>query len=298
MGDPVCAGGIQDNISESINPGLNNPDCTGTNMYFAAGPYQSSGAIEGITTVSVNTTGLANITASASPQLAWLTNDYVSPTLAPTSGSGCATGTISIDTGANQECVTPLSLGNSVVTDGGMAATSDILTTTSSDPFQPWMVGLNISVSGAGNAACTSVLNTGIASYQSSGQVTLTTASKCTSTDSSATVTIQGNQTGLYAVFTRSHTAPFCVLYNVTAAEVALTGNTACSGITDGSGAITLANGTNTNVSAYNYLQYMYQIQGTGSDLTGQVCTRWNERESTWRKSGSCPCRGTNQSKS
>src|SRR5208337_1120654 len=29
-------------------------------------------------------------------------------------------------------------------------------------------------------------------------------------------------------------------------------------------------------------------------DLTGQVCTRWNERESTWRKSGSCPCRGTN----
>src|SRR5208337_3841271 len=103
MGDPVCAGGIQDNISESINPGLNNPDCTGTNMYFAAGPYQSSGAIEGITTVSVNTTGLANITASASPQLAWLTNDYVSPTLAPTSGSGnCPSGRISIDTGAAQ----------------------------------------------------------------------------------------------------------------------------------------------------------------------------------------------------
>jgi hypothetical protein len=33
-------------------------------------------------------------------------------------------------------------------------------------------------------------------------------------------------------------------------------------------------------------------------DLTGQICTRWNERESTWRKHGSCPSRGTNQSKS
>src|SRR3974390_976713 len=33
-------------------------------------------------------------------------------------------------------------------------------------------------------------------------------------------------------------------------------------------------------------------------DLTGKVCTRWNERESTWRKSGSCPSRGTSQSKS
>jgi hypothetical protein len=33
-------------------------------------------------------------------------------------------------------------------------------------------------------------------------------------------------------------------------------------------------------------------------DLTGDFCTKWNERESTWRKSGSCRCRGTNQSKS
>ena len=33
-------------------------------------------------------------------------------------------------------------------------------------------------------------------------------------------------------------------------------------------------------------------------DVTGQFCTKWNERESTWRKNGSCPSRGTNQSKS
>jgi uncharacterized protein with ParB-like and HNH nuclease domain len=34
------------------------------------------------------------------------------------------------------------------------------------------------------------------------------------------------------------------------------------------------------------------------SDLTGKSCTKWNERESTWRKSGSCQSRGTSQSKS
>jgi len=33
-------------------------------------------------------------------------------------------------------------------------------------------------------------------------------------------------------------------------------------------------------------------------DLTGNICTKWNERESTWRKSGSCQSRGTNQSRS
>ena len=37
---------------------------------------------------------------------------------------------------------------------------------------------------------------------------------------------------------------------------------------------------------------------GSTIDLTGDFCTRWNERESTWRKSWSCQCRGTSQSKS
>jgi hypothetical protein len=33
-------------------------------------------------------------------------------------------------------------------------------------------------------------------------------------------------------------------------------------------------------------------------DVTGDFCTKWNERESTWRKSGSCQSRGTSQSRS
>src|SRR5271170_4169776 len=34
------------------------------------------------------------------------------------------------------------------------------------------------------------------------------------------------------------------------------------------------------------------------TDVTGEICTRWNERESTWRKSGSCQSKGTSQSRS
>ncbi len=34
------------------------------------------------------------------------------------------------------------------------------------------------------------------------------------------------------------------------------------------------------------------------NDVTGDFCTRWNERESTWRESGSCQSRGTSQSRS
>ena len=38
--------------------------------------------------------------------------------------------------------------------------------------------------------------------------------------------------------------------------------------------------------------------QASEVDVTGEICTKWNERESTWRKSGSCQSRGTNQSRS
>jgi hypothetical protein len=39
-------------------------------------------------------------------------------------------------------------------------------------------------------------------------------------------------------------------------------------------------------------------LSASRSDVTGKICTKWNERESTWRKSGSCQSRGTSQSRS
>jgi hypothetical protein len=51
------------------------------------------------------------------------------------------------------------------------------------------------------------------------------------------------------------------------------------------------------NFSVNNYA-YSANYQYPDSDLTGEICTKWNERESTWRKSGACRSRGTSQSRS
>ena len=97
--------GMQDNCSASVtDPRIDNYDLTGQNMSFACGPANTSGVITGITTLSVNTTTLSAITASSSAQLVNLVNGYVSPTL-----GGSSSSVITIDTGANQETVTPLS---------------------------------------------------------------------------------------------------------------------------------------------------------------------------------------------
>jgi hypothetical protein len=81
------------------------------------------------------------------------------------------------------------------------------------------------------------------------------------------------NQSGLCAVFTKNHAAGVCVLYNVTAAEVAATGNTECYGSGNGTGNFTLANGTATNVSQYNYLRYMVQLTMQTASPVIQLCS-------------------------
>jgi CRP/FNR family transcriptional regulator, cyclic AMP receptor protein len=40
------------------------------------------------------------------------------------------------------------------------------------------------------------------------------------------------------------------------------------------------------------------ELMQIDTDVTGTICTKWNERESTWRKSGSCQSRGISQSRS
>jgi hypothetical protein len=114
----VGAGGIQDNVSASVNPGLNNPDLTGGNMYYVNGPSNGNGTgspcnqpntICGVTTVSVNTLTLGPIAIGT--QLVNLKNGYLSPTLcgATTCTSGLTGITqVTVDTGGNQETVTPL----------------------------------------------------------------------------------------------------------------------------------------------------------------------------------------------
>jgi len=270
MSQPLCRGGLQKNLAISTNPGMNNSDCTGTNMYFELGPTNSSGNILGITTVSVNTTGVVSITANASAQVLPLANGFVSPTLAPNGATGtpgptnCPSGEIQVDTGSSAECVTPIANGNTALAGTGSMTSGSAILTDSSNPFTPGMVGLPITVSDAGSAGGTATLSSSVYSYQNDGQVTLVDTAKASVTGQ--TITMGGNQIGLYGVFANSHTAPFCVLYNVTAADVALTGNSACIGQTNGTGAFTFANGTATNVSAYNYAQYMILLTSQATD--------------------------------
>jgi len=191
MSEPVCAGGIQDNIPGSTNIGLQNADCTGTNMYYQNGVQNpctttcsTTGTITGITTVSVNTTTLCPIpnstpttlcpAASGGNLLVALANGYVSATTAPTttgSNNGCTAGEIYIDDPGNTECL-PL-------------------------------------VSGV-------------------------------------------NQTGMLVTPTlKTHAAGVTVIYIPDSGA--------------GSGSFTLANGTAKTISAYNYLQYMPQLQCSAS---------------------------------
>jgi glycerol uptake facilitator-like aquaporin len=62
--------------------------------------------------------------------------------------------------------------------------------------------------------------------------------------------------------------------------------------------AVTLADALERGIPWPEAVAYMLVQCAGGIDVTGKLCTRWNERESTWRKSGSCQSRGTNQSKS
>ena len=101
--EPVCDGGVQDNIPTSLNIRISNPDCTGQNMYYELAPSNSSGVISGITTLSANTTILSAVTLSGSPQLVPLANGYVSP------GNSYI-----VDSGGSQETVVGVSGVNQV----------------------------------------------------------------------------------------------------------------------------------------------------------------------------------------
>jgi stage V sporulation protein SpoVS len=102
QGQTVGSHGIQDNCFPSATDiGLNNPDLTGTNMYFACGPTNVAGVISGITTLSTNTATLAAITAGAAVQCVALANGYVAPGVPE-----------AVDIGANQEIVSTVSAVN------------------------------------------------------------------------------------------------------------------------------------------------------------------------------------------
>jgi hypothetical protein len=110
MNMPVCDGGLVDNTPEvptGTRPRISNPNCDGSNMSYELGPSNNQGVISGITTVAVNTVLWGAVTSTGF-QCIPLRDGYVSSTLVPTttaSNNSCSSGSLSIDTGGNQECV-------------------------------------------------------------------------------------------------------------------------------------------------------------------------------------------------
>jgi hypothetical protein len=131
--------------------------------------------------------------------------------------------------------------GVSLATNGAMATTNLKVVTSASNPFTPSQVGAAIAISKAGNAGQTLPLYSTVASYQSAGQITLSTSAAITSALASATITLLGNyaNSGTSTAGSLSESGfdfviPFMVDINVTEVDVNYTlGGTAPTAVMD-----------------------------------------------------------------
>jgi hypothetical protein len=273
MPEPVCDGGLLDNTPEvpsTANPRIDNADCTGTNMYYDLGMQNIAGLITGRTTVSINTTTLTAVTCGTYPcaQLVPLNNDYVSPVLV----NG---GSITVDTGVNQETVTPIGApgsGTSLSATISSASTSGACTiaapcteTILISPTLNAPVGTQIGVTGLLPVACNgtfyvSAVGSGTLSFLNGGAACTSPAPAPSPVVALAVI---ANQSGLYASFLFPHPAGTCVVYNLGPSS-GLTfplNPGACGNIVNGTGLFSLANGVQAQVAKYNYRQYMPEIE-------------------------------------
>jgi len=328
IGQPVCAHGIQDNLPSSTAIGLNNPDCTGQNMYYALGPQTTATAAT--TGVSASMSGtiatftLVSGTFPFSPgqivhggnkfsyngyQATWQILTVAGGTMTATScmegpslcqqnlppDNNTVINTISVDTnneGSGYHAGDTLS----VIQAGGSGGTVNVSTVDSNGAITKiklvnggsgYSVANGVTLSGGnGNGAeaditavggigtltpegtitgiitlsahtttllavPSSLLNVPIQIPLANGYVSPANSYVVDSGGNQETVIAQAgpNQTGLYAVFTKPHAAGVPVTYDV--------------------GDFTLADGTVTSTSAYNDLQYMWQVSGSGANPNG-----------------------------
>ena len=117
--------------------------------------------------------------------------------------------------------------GTTLGTDGAMSATGVKVLTSATGAFTAAMVGAQVSVSTAGNAAGSIPLFTTIASYQSATQVTLAAGSVKTAAVSGATIVLTGNYQNAGSATAPAGfdiVIPFEVDMNVSRCDVVTTG--------------------------------------------------------------------------
>ena len=246
-GRTVCAHGMQDNLATSADIGLHNPDCSGQNMYYELAP-QSTAVDAGGSGVSASMSGTTATFTLASGSFpasftvgnivnggGFIPNGYRTDWRILTGGAGTGTMTAtSCPYVSSPACLG--GLGSSTAT--GTLSSQFILTgiTTLSTNTTTLAAVTSAEVS-AGIPVLISLAN---------GYVTPGVAYTMDTGSNQETVTpVSGpNQSGMWATFTKAHAFGVPVTYNV--------------------GPFTLANGTATNTSNYNDLQYMWQVTDTG----------------------------------
>jgi hypothetical protein len=249
-GQTVCAHGIQDNIAEATDIGIDNPDCTGQNMHYDLGPTNISSTSSEQTNASmVGSTATFTLTSGTFPSTFTAGNLIKGSSFVPTGynaiwliqsgGAGSASLTAEAYGCLAPNGICTSGLGSTTDTGaltpdgviGGVATlsvnTTTLLPVSSSELNTPILMPL---ANGYVSQGIPLVVDTG------ANQETVTTASG-------------PNQKGAWTTFTKVHAAGVPVTYNV--------------------GNFTLANGVATNTANYNDVQYMWQVTGAGADASG-----------------------------
>ncbi len=241
-GTIVCAHGMQDNISEATDIGLDNPDCTGQNMYYELGAQNAlPTGTSGVSASMSGTTATFTLSSGTFPPnftvgqivmgSGFSVTGYNAVWQILSGGAGTASSTaMACISGSCPIIALATATGGTLTPDGTIAG----ITTLSSDtttllPVSSSMLGENVLVP----------LANGYVSPGNSYTVD-------TGTNQESVVAQSGeNQKGLYATFSKVHAAGVPVSYNA--------------------GAFTLQNGAAANTSSYDDLQYLWQVTGGGT---------------------------------
>ena len=266
LGRTVCAHGVQDNLASSSDIGLENPDCSGQNMYYDLGPTQTaadSGSGTGANCVSASMSGstatftlvsgthcnptwpgsfVPGAIVQAAASAAFVPAAYKTYWQILSGGSGTATFTAqSCSYGATQTCLS--GLGNSTtsgeIQNQNIIAGETTLSVNTTTLLPVTVTGSNIVIPLANG-------------YVSPG-VALTVD---TGANQETVTTVSGpNQIGMLATFTKTHASGVAVTY--------------CA-----AGCVyTLANGQTINTASYNDLEYMWQVSTTGETTPSALTT-------------------------
>ena len=275
-GQTVGAHGIQDNcFASATDIGIENPDLTGENMYYACGPTSlpadtGSGTGTGCVSASMSgTTATFTLVSSSGCNTVWPASFTVGNIISGGSfvpsgynnvnwtilsgGAGSVSFTAqSCPYVASPTCVS--GLATTASTGYGDMQTENIITgiTTLSVTTTTLQAVTSAEVS-AGIPILVPLANGFVSPC---GWPSCANISLAVDTGGSAETVIPlpgANQIGIWAIFTKTHAFGVAVTYNV--------------------GSFTLANGTSTNTSNYNDLQYMWQLQATGANPALSGCS-------------------------